>query len=665
MPKPLPPYLGAAYYPEAWPVGTLDEDIARAHELGINCLRVGEFAWSRMERRESEYDFDWLHHVVDRLGEADIAVVMCTPTATPPAWLTRKYPEVLAVSADGRPYGHGGRRHGCPASGKWRQLSAGIVYRMAAEFAQDPAIIGWQIDNEFGCHINESFSEAAVIRWREWLEELYGDLDTLNEAWGTELWSQYYTAWDEIPAPVQCGYQHHPSLRFRWKQFSSEMYAECCREQYAILHEAGCPNVTTDGMPNFHRLDYQDMFRDLDLIANNCYFPPDQYAGIIGECDWMRAAKPKPYWFTESATGWTGGGQVGSLYLPKPGSIRARGWLMTALGGEMVLYWLYRGHWSGQEMLHGSVLHPWGEPTPGSEEIASLAEDFGRAGAFLRATTVPRAKVAIHYHTPSSWILDHEPQVPGLQYDHCLNQSFHRPLAEANILRDVVWSDADLSGYRVLFTPFMAWLPTETLQRILQAVREGLTWVVGPFTSIRSEDATRFRHNALGPLEDALPIRVVQQFPATGIDPAAIWTDDCSRGKATLWCDVFEAQDDSAQPLAIYDTGPAAGKPAAMSIDLVGGAIKLLGFLPDPADPSWLRRIVAEAGVEPVCQASEGIAVVPRVGDGERGWIAFDWKGLGGYAMIPDAGTDLLSGSPVCGVVSLFPYDAAVIRAEA
>jgi len=330
----------------------------------------------------------------------------------------------------------------------------------------------------------------------------------------------------------------------------------------------------------------------------------------------------------------------------------------------MVLYWLYRGHWSGQEMLHGSVLHPWGEPTPGAQEIASLGEDFVKAGDFLRNTRVPGPQVAVHYHTPSSWILDHEPQVPGFQYDRCLNESFHRPLVEANILRDVIWSGGNPRDYKVLFTPFMACLPAEVLHEILDAVREGLTWVVGPLTGIRSEDATRFRHNALGDLEDALPIRVVQQFPATGIDPPVIWTDNCTRGKATLWCDVFEAEDDAAQPLAIYESGPAAGKPGAMTIDFVGGTIKLLGFLPDPADPGWLRRILADAGVEPVCQATEGIAVVPRIGASERGWIAFDWKGLGGHAVIPGAGTDLLSGAPVCGVLSLFPYDAAVVREE-
>ncbi len=662
--KPLPPYIGAAYYPEAWPEGTIDQDIERAKEIGINTFRIGEFAWSRMEREEGQHDFGWVHDVVNRLGEEGFAVIMATPTATPPAWLTKKYPEVLAVDVDGQPYGHGGRRHGCPASPKWRALSEGIVRKMADEFADDPHIIGWQIDNEFGCHVNESFSASAVARWREWLKEKYGTLDSLNSSWGTELWSQWYTDWDEIPAPVKCGYAHHPSLRVNWKEFSSDMYAECNREQYDILKAAGCPNVMTDGMPNFHRLDYETMFADADLVANNCYFPPDQYRAIIGECDWMRPIKDTPYWFTESATGWTGGFQVGSLYLPKPGSIRARGWLMTALGGEMVLYWLYRQHWSGQEMLHGSLLTTYGEPTVGCEEIGLLAEELQTAGEFLRETSVPQAKVALHYHTPSAWILDTEPQVPGLQYDSAFNESFHGPITDMNVMRDVLFAGADVSGYDLIFSPFMAYLPDDTLERMLDAVRAGATWVVGPLTSIRSRHATLFRDCAYGPIERALPFKVTKRFPATGIDPDIVWTDPCIRGKAKAWCDVIEPDGGATDIYAIYESGPCAGQPAAVDIELGEGRIIVLGFRPDPADTSWLQRFVSEAGVKPVCDATEGIAVVPRVGDKQNGWIAFDWKGLGGHAVLPSDGVDILTDEPICPVVSLCPYGVAVVKSS-
>ncbi len=658
------PYLGAAYYPEAWPPETVEEDIGRARELGINTFRIGEFAWSRMERREGAYDFAWLHAVVDRLQEAGIGVVLGTPTATPPAWLTRRYPEVLVVGREGRAYSHGGRRHGCPTSPLYRRLSRSIVQRMAEEFASHPNVIGWQIDNEFGCHVNECFCPACRERWPKWLADNYGSLEALNEAWGTELWSQYYTDWEEIPVPLATPAMHHPSLLYCWRRYMSDMYAEYSDEQRRVLNAAGAAPVSTDGMPHFHRLDYERMYRDLDLVQSNCYFPPDGYAAYVGECDWMRPVKTRPYWFTESAVGWTGGGCVGSLYLPKPGSIRARGWLSFALGGEMVCYWLWRGHWSGQEMLHGSLIHAWGEPTSGSEEIARLSKDLDKAGEFLRETRVSQSEVAIHWHTPAQWMLDHEPQVPGLDYGHAITEWFHRPLVEANVPRDLIFSRTPLAGYKLLFSPFLAWLPEETLQAALRAVHEGMTWVVGPMTSIRSQHATRFRDSALGPLEAELPVRVARRFPATGLDPRVTWADSGRDQRATLFCDAFEREDGSTRVLATYAEGPCAGAAAAVEIPLDKGRVVLLGFMPDPTDATWLSELVAQAGAGAVCPASEGIAVVRREATGLAGWIVFDWAGNGGSASLPGAGTELLSGRNVSGEVTLEPYGVAVVRVD-
>ncbi len=663
MALPDPPYVGAAYYPEAWPEETIEEDIARAKQLGVNILRIGEFAWSRMERTEGSYDFGWLHRVVDRLGAEGIAVVLGTPTATPPAWLTRKYPDTLVWTPEGRALVHGGRRHGCPTSPTYRALSAGIVRKMAEEFAGDPSVLGWQIDNEFGCHRNGCYCPACEAGWRRWLEARYGSLDALNAAWGNELWSQWYTDWAEIPLPIETAAGHHPSLLFLWRNFMSDMYAEYCHAQYEILHAAGCPNVSTDGMPHLvHRLDYEEMFRPLDLVQNNCYFPPEHYAAYIGECDWMRPVKDRPYWFTESAAGWTAGGCVGSLYLPRPGSIRARGWFSVALGGEMVCYWLYRQHWSAQEMVHGSLLHAWGEPTPGAEEIARMAGEMARAGAFLRETRVARAEVALHYHTPSAWVFDHGQQAPGLHYDSVLSASFHGPLVEANIPRDVLFPGAPLDGYRALLSPLMAWLPDATLEAALAAVAEGMTWIVGPLTSIRSEHATCYRDCALGSLERALPFRVRRRFPATGIDPSVLWTDCARRGRATLWCEEFEAESETCRTLAVYEDGPTAGSPAALEIAHGKGRVIVLGFLPDPADPEWLPRLLGSAGVQAACPASEGIAAVRREGATQSGWIAFDWKGLGGHAHLPSGGTELLTGASTDGRIRLEPYGVAVVR---
>jgi beta-galactosidase GanA len=210
----------------------------------------------------------------------------------------------------------------------------------------------------------------------------------------------------------------------------------------------------------------------------------------------------------------------------------------------------------------------------------------------------------------------------------------------------------------------MAYLPEDTLERALDAVRGGMTWVVGPLTSIRSEHATLFQDCAYGPLERALAFRVTKRFPATGIDPDVIWTGPCERGKATLWCDVVEADGGAADMYALYESGPCAGMSAAVEIELGEGRVLVLGFLPDPGDTSWLSRIVEEAGIQPVCEATEGIAVVPRIGEKQRGWIAFDWKGLGGHAIMPGNGVNLLTDEAVCPVASLFAYGVAVVRAD-
>lgn len=335
---------------------------------------------------------------------------------------------------------------------------------------------------------------------------------------------------------------------------------------------------------------------------------------------------------------------------------------MHALGGEAVMYWLWRGHWSGQEMNHGCLIHPWGEPAPGSEEVVQLAAELRRAAAFLTATRVPQSPVAIHFHTPSGWMLDYEAQSPGFHYDTYWQRCFHRPLVEMNVMRDVIFADHDVGGYPLLLTPFMAWLPDETLARVLQAVADGMSWVVGPLTSIRSEHGTAYQDSALGALERALPFRVAKRFPAAGIDPKVIWADTCTTDRASVWCDVFEPTASSVRPLAVYESGPAAGEMGAIEITHGKGTIKVLGFVPEDPHDRWLRTALWGAGVQPVCASTPGICVVPRVGQGTHGWVAFDWKGEGGHAVLPEGGIDLLTGDLVPRVLSLEAYGVAVVE---
>ena len=186
-----PPFLGAAYYPEDWPLSQVDDDIKLMKNTDM-VLRMAEFAWSAMESREGKYAFDWLHAVVDKMGRAGIATIIGTPTGYLPIWLTEKYPEILFVMDNGREIPHGGRRHYCPQNKTYRDYCAKIVTKMAQEFGNDENVIGWQIDNEVSYYRTPCVCPVCTERFHKMLGKRFGTIDKLNKAWCTNLWSQTY-----------------------------------------------------------------------------------------------------------------------------------------------------------------------------------------------------------------------------------------------------------------------------------------------------------------------------------------------------------------------------------------------------------------------------------------------------------------------------------------
>lgn len=180
-------YHGVAYYPELWPATDVDRDIAEMHKLGINLARIGEFAWAKMEPDEGKIDLSYFRSVMDKLHAAGIHVVVCTPTATPPVWLTHGHPDRLFVDADGIVMIHGARQHVSYEHPEVRKACLRIVDAMARELGNHPSLVGWQIDNEFKCHVAEDFSDAAVAHWQRWLEAKYQTVGTLNAAWGIDV----------------------------------------------------------------------------------------------------------------------------------------------------------------------------------------------------------------------------------------------------------------------------------------------------------------------------------------------------------------------------------------------------------------------------------------------------------------------------------------------
>ena len=654
---PEKPYLGVAYYPEDWPDEEMDKDIARMKEIGVNTARIAEFAWHRMEPHPGEFDFSYFHQVVNKLAAAGIAVVLGTPTATPPRWLERLYPDVMAENENGRVFSHGGRRHCCSNNPHYDAYSMRIVEKMAQEFADDPAVIGWQIDNEIYSFGNSCFCPNCQGKFRERLRKKYKTIDNLNQAWNLNLFSQWYDDFSEIPAPRDAW--HNPHLIQEWKIFQNDSHIEFVHRQAEILHKYVKVPVGTDTMP-FNGMDYRKLTEKLDIVQFNHYNVPENLYCCAFWFDYLRTLKEHPFWNTETATCWNGSTAITQSIKPE-GYCRANSWLPIALGGEANMYWLWRTHWAGHELVHGAVIDSSGRDMHTVGEVEDVARGFHAASRFLTGTRV-RPDAAIHF-TSLSWNM-HECQkvVEGWEYVPTVQDTFYRPMTRHGLRPDVIDAGAALDSYKLIFSPMVMSLDDRDLSaRMAQWVKDGGVWVVGPLTDVRNADGTRYRDRFHGMLESLTGARWAYNAPDRESRIQAAWQDG-ETFQGDTWYEMWDADDDA---LVTVTGGHSAieGK-ALVSLKPVGkGWVLLLGTLPSEKDMDRILRLVCEKSGVALPQVEGDVMVCPRRGEAGEGLVLVEY-GCGNAAVTLDAPmTDLLTGRKLQGKIHLKPYDVLVLQA--
>jgi beta-galactosidase len=627
---PAPPYLGVSYYPET-AGAEMDHDISRMHEIGINQVRFGEFAWGVMEPREGEYDFSLQERALEKFAQSGIGVVLCTPTAAPPAWFSEKHPEILRVSAQGFTLGHGGRRQYCPNSEVYRAYSRRITEALGKRFGNERGVIAWQLDNEF---YGDCFCPRCEREFRQWLRHRYGSIDELNQAWLTVVWSEQYQSFDQIPLPnpnrIQPG--PHPSLTRAYREFMSDSYVSFSNEQAGIIRKYTKLPITTNAhTPIYQLIDNGKLFRSLDLVSMDCYAGPANLARYAFEDDWMRTLE-KPFWLSETESSLAGAATVDeeTVFVHARGALRAKIWLNYSLGADAVSFWLWRPHWAGQELEHGGLLYAWGDEAPNTEEIRQVGRELAQYGGWLSSTKPRPATVALHHSMRSLWNFDAAPIVVGFQYDTAIAE-FHKQLLELGVHRDVIAPEAPVSGYRVVFSPFLPVIDEELLARMQRFVEGGGTWVLGPLSAGRTVDGTAHRDAAYGAaLEQWLGVHVRHRLPP--LDRVKLAADGGSFG-ARWWCDAYETG--PAHTIwARYAGGALDGLPAVVEARIGKGRVILLGTLPEAAWlKSFLRLIAGEAPVE----ADTGIVAVERINraDQSAGWIVVNTSPKPGKVHLP------------------------------
>ncbi len=426
--KEPPMHLGVCYYPEHWPETIWADDARSMAKLGLTRVRIGEFAWSRIEPEPGRYDWDWLDRAIEVLNQAGLGVILGTPTATPPKWLVDAMPDMLALGRDGRSRGFGSRRHYCFSHQGYRKESARITRALAGRYGHHPAIVAWQTDNEYGCHdTTQSFSSAARDAFRMWLAERYRDIGALNEAWGNVFWSMEYRRFDEIELPNLTVTEANPAHWLAFRRFSSDQVVSFNRAQVDILRTLSPGrDITHNAMGFYTGFDHGDLAADLDVVGWDSY-----PLGFLEMFDFSEEQKHKYarqghpdiaafhhdlYRGRAKGSRWSvleqqAGPVNWARYNPAPLPGMVRLWTLEAMahGAEMVSYFRWRQCPMGQEQMHSGFMRPDNQPAPAYEEVSTLAQEISQVGA----PGVGPKHAALVFSYPSEWVTQIQPQGAG------------------------------------------------------------------------------------------------------------------------------------------------------------------------------------------------------------------------------------------------------------
>lgn len=442
------------------------------------------------------------------------------------------------------------------------------------------------------------------------------------------------------------GNESHPVGILSLDQGDPQALVEAAREQVLQGAEAIC-------------LDYHKIHRNLDLVQFNHYNSMDNLWQVVFWMDFIRPIKEAPFWNTETSTCWNGATTANGY--KEPGFCRANSWLPIALGGEANLYWLWRAHWSGQELMHGSVVSSCGRPLHIIDEVREIAEGFQRAGSFLRETRPVNTGLALHFSGYAWWLFEFQPMVNGFNYGEKLLNAFYHPLIQSQLRPDVIDPAASLEPYKVLCSPLLPALDESGLRERLEAwIKDGGIWVVGPLSDNRTLDATKYTHAPFGSLEEWTSAICKYQIPGDPRDFHIQWKDG-GKGQGSIWYDGFELH--GGEALATYEEGPLKGLAAAARFRMGKGWIYVLGTLPQPSDlQRLLLDISEEAGIAPVGKASDNLLLVPREGDEGTGMVVVELENRPAFLELSKEMEDLLSGRRYKGRVEIAPYTVMVLK---
>ena len=567
-------WYGGDYNPDQWPEEVWDDDVRLMKKAGVNLVSVGIFSWAKIETSEGVYDFDWLDRIINKLGEAGIAVDLASATASPPMWLTQAHPEVLWKDYRGDVCQPGARQHWRPTSPVFREYALKLCRAMAEHYKGNPYVVAWHVSNEYGCHNRFDYSEDAERAFRKWCEERYGTIDAVNDAWGTAFWAQRMNDFTEIVPPrfIGDGNFMNPGKLLDFKRFSSDaLKAFYVAERDALAEITPDLPLTTNFMVSAAGsvLDYDDWGREVDFVSNDHYFIPgeahlDELAFSASLVDGI--ARKDPWFLMEHSTSAVNWRPVN--YRKEPGQLVRDSLAHVAMGADAVCYFQWRQSKAGAEKFHSAMVPHTGEDSAVFRDVCELGADLNAlADNGLLGTKLAKSKVAVVFDYESEWASEHT-ATPTQKVHHVDEPlQWFRALADHGVTADVVPVRGAWDDYEMVVLPSVYLLSEETTRRVRDYVVNGGRLVVTYYTGISDEKDHVWLGGYPGSIRDVVGVRVEEFMPMGDDFPGVPDRLELSNGTvAHDIVDVIGSVDGSATVLETFKDDPWTGMDGAPAI---------------------------------------------------------------------------------------------------
>jgi beta-galactosidase len=606
--------IGVAYYPEHWPEESWPDDARAMREAGVDLVRIGDFAWSRIEKRRGQYDTDWLARAMEIIGDQGLGVILCTPTAAPPPWLFVRHPSMVPDGTEVAEWSPASRRHVCLNNRPYRRYVRRIVREVAKALGNRPELVAWQIDNELGGHGSAAcFCDDCEQAFREWLKRRYGIIDRLNKLWGADFWSQHYNDWHEVATPRRTPAGAHPALALDYSRFTSATVRDFVAEQRELIEQYGSggkPITTNSAGLHLDHIDQFSFGTAQDVAAINNY-PGDgrDVDGTALHLDLGRGVKSKPFWILEQQAGATM--LPGRTRRPRAGQLRLWSFQAAARGAELLSYFRWRTCPAAQEMHWDGMIDHDGIPRRRFAEITAAVREL-KARAELWEGRLPDAPAALVLDYSSHWALGADSMGSDARLTDAV-RAMYGFLRRKGIAADVVSGERDLAGYSVVVAPMPIIGRGRDARRWESFVEAGGRLLVTAPAGYRTE------HNAWspglppGPLRELLGAEVPDHDVVCGPTGLAVAVGDTVTPVEGLACrlDPVEAETIGSYTGAAYPTGPAVtrmprGKGAAWFLATSG---------PPELCRLVLEHVLADAQLQGIGWASETVEVIPLRGE--------------------------------------------------